>query len=297
MKQKSFKAVLLAGGSGSRLYPLTLIASKQLQPVYDKPMIYYALSTLMLVGFREILLISTPEDIPRFQSLLGNGSRLGIAIDYLPQSKPLGIAHALILAEAYLEKHPVCFMLGDNLFYGPLDFLRKAIASFKTGAVIFGGPVHYPERYGVVEFDENRKILSLEEKPTHPRSSYAVPGLYLYDEYAPQYARNLSPSARGELEITDLNRLYLQREELSLSLLGRGVLWFDAGTPESLLETANFVYSIEKMQGLKVGCLEEVAIRKKFITTQQAFDQMISTIPRADLLEYLKKVWKEEKFC
>ena len=261
------KGIVLAGGSGTRLHPLTLVASKQLQPVYDKPMIYYPLSTLMLGGLRDLLLISTPSDVPRFQALLGDGSQWGVSISYEVQTAPRGIADALLVGEKFLDGDTVSLLLGDNIFYGRIGF-DEIVREFQTGAVIFGYPVQDPQRYGIVEFGENGEVTSLEEKPAHPRSNLAVPGIYVYDCDAVGIVKALKPSPRGELEITDLNLEYHRRGTLRAVRLGRGVAWLDSGTHESLLESANFIATIERRQGLKIACLEEVAYRQGFIDAE-----------------------------
>jgi len=287
------KGILLAGGAGTRLHPMTQVITKQLLPVYDKPMIYYPLTTLMLADIRDILLISTPQDAPHFQKLLGDGSHLGLHIEYTTQPRPEGIAQALILAEAFLAGSPCALILGDNLFYGSglQAFLESCRIS--EGALIFAYPVHDPERYGVVEFDKNTgKVLSLEEKPAQPKSHYAVPGLYFYDSEAPALAKTLRPSARGELEITDLNRLYLQQQKLQVRRMPRGFAWLDTGTPRSLLEASTFVQVIEERQGLKVGCPEEVAFRKGFITLDQ-LRQLANPIAKTPYGQYLLRLIRD----
>lgn len=263
------KGILLAGGFGTRLYPMTRIISKHLLPIYDKPMVYYPLSTLMLTGIREILLISTPQDVPLYKRLLGDGGELGLSLSYAEQPRPGGIAQAFLVGREFVGGDSVALILGDNIFYGPglSEFIQKAVAE-NTGATIFGFPVRDPERYGVVELDRNEHVISVEEKPEHPKSNYAITGLYLYDNEVLDIAANLKPSGRGELEITDVNRAYLQRGKLKFLKFGRGFAWLDTGTAESLLETAQYFAAIEHRQGLKVACLEEVAYRMGYINAQ-----------------------------
>ncbi len=285
------KGILLAGGAGSRLYPLTLVASKQLQPVYDKPMVYYPLTTLMEGGVREVCLISTPHDLPRFQSLLGDGSQWGMSIEYREQAQPEGIAQAFRIAASFVGDQAVSLILGDNIFYGGDTFLQ-AFQHFKSGAIIFGYPVQDPERYGVVEFDSSGRALSIEEKPKKPRSDYAVPGLYLYDNEVIRIARDLKPSARGELEITDVNIEYLRQGTLRVHRLSRGFAWLDAGTSSSLHDAASYVQTIEKRQGIKVGCPEETAFRMGFLSVT-AFENLVDRLPNCEYRQYLEGVVHE----
>lgn len=267
------KGIILAGGAGTRLYPLTMVTSKQLLPVYDKPMIYYPLSTLMLAGIQDILIISTPEDTPRFVSLLGDGSQFGIHLQYAVQPSPDGLAQAFIIGEDFIGDDSVAMILGDNIFYGNgfTSLLAEAAAN-KNRATVFGYYVEDPERFGVVEFDGKGKVLSVEEKPKNPKSNYAITGLYFYDNRVVEYAKNLKPSPRGELEITDLNRVYLERDALDVKLMGRGYAWLDTGTVDSLLDAAEFIHMIEKRQGIKISAPEEISFRKGWISKEQLLD-------------------------
>lgn len=285
------KAILLAGGAGTRLFPLTKIVCKQLLPVYDKPMICYPLATLMLGGLREVLIISTPKDLPMLEDYLGNGAHLGLRIEYAAQPKPEGIAQAFLIGAKFVGDSGASLILGDNIFYGKLDFYRDALA-IERGAYIFGYPVRDPERYGVVEFDAKGKAISLEEKPKQPKSAFAVPGLYVYDDKVVDLCRTLRPSARGELEITDLNLVYLERGELNVKLLSRGMAWLDTGTTTTLLEASNYIATIEHRQGLKIACLEEVALRMGFIS-QSDLAKIIDSLPKNEYREYLKMVCDE----
>jgi glucose-1-phosphate thymidylyltransferase len=285
------KGIILAGGAGSRLYPLTLVASKQLQPVYDKPMIYYPLSTLMMAGINDILVISTPQDTPRFQALLGDGKRWGIRLSYKVQPEPKGIAQAFLVGAEFIDDDPVCLILGDNIFYGKMG-LDKIAADFSGGAKVFGYPVTDPERYGVVEFDKEGKVLSIEEKPAAPKSHYAVPGLYLYDNNVVEITRELKPSPRGELEITDVNLEYLRRGELLVEKLGRGIAWLDTGTHMSLLEASHFIGTLEARQGLKIACLEEIALRMGFID-KAGMERIIEDTPKSSYRDYLEMIIRD----
>lgn len=285
------KAILLAGGAGTRLYPLTKIVCKQLLPVYDKPMICYPLATLMLGGLRDVLIISTPKDLPMLEDYLGDGTRLGIRIEYAVQPEPKGIAQAFLIGAEFLGDSAASLILGDNIFYGNLDFYREALA-LETGACIFGYQVRDPERYGVVEFGLDGRALSLEEKPKEPKSNFAIPGLYVYDGRVVEFCRQLEPSARGELEITDLNLVYLRRSELHVKPLGRGMAWLDTGTQTSLLEAGNYIATIEHRQGLKIACLEEVAFRMGFIDQAQ-LERIVEGVPKGEYREYLRMVCQE----
>ncbi|PHD69025.1 glucose-1-phosphate thymidylyltransferase [Bacillus toyonensis] len=284
------KGIILAGGSGTRLYPLTQIVSKQLLPIYDKPMIYYPLSVLMLAGIREILIISTPQDINKFEQMLGDGSKYGITLSYTVQPYPEGIAQAFIIAEEFIGNDNVALILGDNIFYGHglTELLEKAVKKTR-GATVFGYYVNDPERFGVVEFDSKKHVINIMEKPKEPKSNYAVTGLYFYDKRVIEIAKNIKPSNRGELEITDINKKYLEMGELEVELLGRGYAWLDTGTHESLLEAAQFIETIEKRQSLKVACLEEIAFKKKYITKQQLLE-MANSVKENQYSRYLLKV-------
>lgn len=286
------KGIILAGGSGTRLYPITKVYSKQLTLIYDKPLIYYPLSVLMLAGIREILIISDKDTIPLYQKLFGDGSQIGLSVSYAIQYAPNGIAEAFIIGEDFIGKDQVSLILGDNIFYGKLDFFYKAINQ-KDGATIFGYQVIDPERYGVIEFDEKGNAISIEEKPKHPKSNYAVPGLYVYDNNVVEISKNLKPSQRGELEITDVNLEYLQRGKLKVEKIGRGVAWLDTGTPEALLKASQFFGVIEDRQGLKVACIEEIAFNRGFINKEQ-FKDLIKSIPKSMYRDYLEKVLKED---
>ena len=288
------KGIILAGGAGTRLHPLTLVASKQLMPVYDKPMIYYPLSTLMLMGIKEVLIISTPEDTPKFEKLLSDGKQIGMEFSYKVQDNPNGIAQAFLIGEEFIDNEPVTLILGDNLFYGHgyLDFLKGKLDDLK-GAIIFGYPVKDPERYGVVEFDGNKKVTSIEEKPKYPKTNYAVPGLYVYDRNVVETTKSVQPSNRGELEITDVNIAYLNRDELHVQLLSRGVAWLDTGTHKSLLEAGMFIETLEARQGLKVGCIEEIAFMQGFVTKDE-FKNLILSYPKNNYTDYLVTILESD---
>jgi glucose-1-phosphate thymidylyltransferase len=285
------KGIVLAGGSGTRLYPMSKVASKQLQPIYDKPMIYYPVATLMMAGIKEILIISTPHDVPRFRDLLGDGSQWGIKLEYVVQPSPDGLAQAFLLGADFIGSDNVTLILGDNLFYGRMG-LAEAIENFQGGALVWGYPVNDPERYGVVEFDETGKVLSLEEKPAKPKSRYAVPGLYVYDNSVVARVKVQKPSHRGELEITDLNVEYLKEGKLRVEKLGRGIAWLDTGTTESLLEAGQFIHAIEARQGLKVCCPEEIALRQGFLSQEQ-FAKLLEVMPKSSYRQYLEAIQKE----
>ena len=289
MKQK--KGIILAGGAGSRLHPLTKIVCKQLLPVYDKPMIYYPLATLMLGGVREVLIISTPKDLPKFRDLFGDGSQLGLAIEYSEQPRPAGIAQAFLVGEKFIGASGVTLILGDNIFYGNLDFFREALA-IERGACVFCYQVKDPERYGVVEFGSDGRAISLEEKPKKPKSPFAVPGLYVYDNHVVEICKNLKPSPRGELEITDVNLEYLRRGELNVRMLSRGMAWLDTGTQDSLLDASNYIAAIENRQGLKIACIEEIACFMGFIDAEE-FQKLIAALPKNEYREYLEILSRE----
>lgn len=288
------KGIILAGGSGTRLHPITIAISKQMLPVYDKPMIYYPLSVLMLAGIREILIISTPRDLPGFRNLLGDGTSLGMKFSYKEQPSPDGLAQAFILGEEFIGKDPVCMILGDNIFYGHgFGEALLQTANLESGACVFGYYVNDPERYGVVEFDKTKKVISIEEKPAKPKSNYAVTGLYFYDNSVVKKAKALKPSPRGELEITDLNRVYLEEGNLEIKLMGRGMAWLDTGTYDSLLQAANFIATLEQRQGLKASCIEEIAYKRGFINKKQLLE-IAEPLKKSQYGQYLIRIAEDE---
>lgn len=289
------KGIILAGGSGTRLYPVTQVISKQLLPVFDKPMIYYPLSTLMLAGIREILIISTPDDTPLFQKLLGDGSKWGLKISYSIQNAPNGLAEAFIIGESFLNGSPSALVLGDNIFHGyAFEKILESVDMRKEGATIFAYHVNDPERYGVVEFDDNKMAINLDEKPKNPKSNFAIPGLYFYDDKVVEYAKKIKPSERGELEITDLNQMYLEEKNLSVEIMGRGYAWLDTGTHESLLEAQQFIQTIEHRQGLKISCPEEIAFYKNWITLDE-LEELANPMSKNGYGQYLMRIIKESR--
>lgn len=290
---KKTKGIILAGGAGTRLYPMTQLYSKQLVTVYDKPMIYYPLCTLLSAGIRDILIISNKETIPMYKKLFGDGSHIGVNVEYALQEEPNGIAEAFIIGEDFIGDDNVVLILGDNIFYGTLEFLEEVIEK-NEGATVFGYYVNEPKRYGVVEFDKDGNAISLEEKPQNPKSNYAIPGLYIYNKDVVNISKNLEPSARGELEITDVNKKYLENKQLKVQKLGRGIAWLDSGTPESLLDASSFISSIENRQGLKIGCIEEAAYERGFISRPD-FIKLIESLPKCKYREYLENLLKSEE--
>ncbi len=286
------KGIILAGGAGTRLYPITKVYSKQLALIYDKPLIYYPLSILMLGGIKDILIISNEETIPLYRKLFGDGSQIGMNISYKVQQAPNGIAESFIIGEKFIGDDSVTLILGDNIFYGKLDFLYRALDNSQSGATIFAYQVKDPERYGIVEFDDTGKVLSIEEKPLKPKSNFAIPGLYVYDNDVVEISKNLKPSARGELEITDVNKAYLQKGNLRVEKIGRGVAWLDTGTPSALLSASNFFGVIEDRQGVKVACIEEIAYKRNFISREQ-LESLIETMPNSDYTNYLRGLLKD----
>jgi len=290
---KKTKGIILAGGQGTRLFPATAVANKQLQTIYDKPMVYYPLATLMLAGITDILIISTPNDIENFRRVIGSGLDMGIQIDYAVQFQANGISEAFIIAENFIGKDQVCLILGDNLFYGKLDFLRQAINN-NVGGTIFGYEVTDPERYGIVEFDNDNNVVSIEEKPKNPKSNYAIPGLYIFNSDVVEVAKTIIPSERGELEITDVQLHYLNKNKLNVVKMGRGFTWLDTGTPESLLEASQFIHIIEKRQNLKVACIEEIALEMGYITTSE-FKKLTSYMPKSPYKDYCLRILETRK--